>query len=222
VIYPPGNALPLTNISNEESHRSQLALWSPDRPEVKILSLKASKPDWFNLNQFPLTDEDREHLKVPRGGFRVELETKLGIPLGDLNEKLVIETDHPKQPQIEITITGKVIGPISMMPDRVRMMGVTPGKGAKETINLWVRGRDDTKFEVESAPPKVRVEIASVEPSASVNSERIKARRYQMIVTVPPGVTPGEFTGTITLKTDHPNATELKIPVTVRVVDTPS
>jgi hypothetical protein len=145
------------------------------------------------------------------------VEVKPGLPLGDLHEQLVVETDHPKQPRIEIVLSGKVIGPISMMPDRVRLTGVSPSKGARETLNLWVRGRDDTRIEVEKAPPELKVEIVPVDSAASVNAQGVKARRYQVIVTVPPGLPPKEITGTIILKTDHPNATELKIAVYVRV-----
>ena len=50
------------------------------------------------------------------------------------------------------------------------------------------------------------------------NSEEQKGR-YRMTVKVPPGVAPGKIMDEIVLKTDHPKATELKIPVDVLIED---
>ena len=38
-----------------------------------------------------------------------------------------------------------------------------------------------------------------------------------MTVTVPPGTAAGEVEGNIVLKTDHPNASELTIPVSILI-----
>ena len=44
-----------------------------------------------------------------------------------------------------------------------------------------------------------------------------KAAKYQLTVTVPPGLPAGMMIEDIILKTDHPQAKEVKIPISVLV-----
>ena len=51
-----------------------------------------------------------------QGGNRVNIAIKPGMPLGTFREELIIETDHPDQPKITLTLVGSASGPISVMP----------------------------------------------------------------------------------------------------------
>ena len=83
------------------------------------------------------------------------------------------------------------------------------------TLVIMVRNAPETKFEVVEKPDNLKVEII---PS-DVNTGTIaKVRRYKMVVTVPPGTPAGQIDGAITLKSDHPQASRVKIPVDVVVL----
>lgn len=132
------------------------------------------------------------------------------MPLGRFQDELVIETDHPLKPDVKMAITGNAVGPISVIPDRVRMPSVSSSQGASRDVTLLVRGGTPTKFEVVRHPEKLNVKIGPDDTTT------LKGR-YKMTVTVPPGTSAGPVDGEIVLKTDHPRAAEMKIPVTVGI-----
>jgi hypothetical protein len=216
ITVPPGTTIPFMNVSNQESHKARFALFSPDKTDLEITSLTTSKPQWIDVTSKPLTKEEADNLEA-KSGFRIDLELKAGLPLGDIHEVLVIKTNHPKQPELKMSIQGKAVGPISVMPDHVRMIWRAGGSQMKQTLSIWVRGRDKTNFEVVKSPRNLKATFAAADDTPKTADQGGKARRYQMTVTVEPGTPPGQIDGAFILKTDHPNAAELKIPVNVRV-----
>ena len=73
-----------------------------------------------------------------------------------------------------------------------------------------VRGGKPTKFEVIRHPEKLDVQIVPDDTPTMKG-------RYKMTVTVRPGTSAGPVDGDIVVKTDHPRAAEIKIPVTVLI-----
>jgi hypothetical protein len=130
--------------------------------------------------------------------------------LGRFQDEVRIETDHPLKPDVQLTITGNAVGPISVIPERVRMPGISSSVGGSRDLVLLVRGGKPTKFEVVRHPEKLNVTIA-------LEDTPTQKGRYKMTVTVPPGTAAGPVDGEIVLKTDHPRAAEMKIPVTIGI-----
>ncbi len=83
-------------------------------------------------------------------------------------------------------------------------------QGATRDLILVVRGGKETQFDVVEKPEKVDVAIARAD-TATVKG------RYRLTITVPPGTPAGEVAGNIVLKTDHPMASQLKIPVSILI-----
>ena len=131
-------------------------------------------------------------------------------PLGPFREELVIQTDHPDQPELKMTIAGRMTGPITVHPEKLEMLNVVSRAGASRDFSLLVRGGKEIHFEVALAPEKVKVAIVRDEAS------RLKGR-YRVTVTVPPGTPAGLIDEPIVLKTDHPKVREVKIPVSIYV-----
>jgi hypothetical protein len=213
-VYPPVLIVPpemivLNGISNEETNRKRLFLFSKDRPQTKITNLSTSRPKLIVATQEPLTEADQTRLDS-KTGARINIEIKPGMPLGQFQDELIIETDHPLQPLIKMTIAGKTTGPISVMPERLRLTSVNGTQGAQQDITLWVRGAKETKFEIEKKPERLKIEITPSDPATQTG-------RYKLRATVPPGTPPGVIDGDIVIKTDHPRAGELKIPVTILI-----
>ncbi len=213
-IHPPVEIFPpdittLNGISNEEVTTARIAVVSKDRPALKIKSLTTSNPALIVAKQEPLTDEERSQLRS-KGGHRVTVEVKPGMPLGAFKEELVIETDHPLRPLVKVTIAGKANGPISVLPERLQIKGMTSVEGGMQDLTLLVRGGRATKFDVVNEPKGVKVDIS---PS---DTATLKGR-YRLRATVPAGTPAGEIRGDIVLKTDHPKASEVKIPVIILI-----
>ena len=213
MVFPP-ELIKLEGISNEETAHATIAVYSKDMPTMKITKLSTGRPAIFVAKQQPLTKLDREQLKVTAGGYRVDLEVKPGLPLGRFSDELVVETDHPLQKETKISIHGFTTGPISIIPEGVRMTGVNGKVGATHSLTLLVRGGKPTKFEVTEKPEILNVTIAE---------DPAQKGKYRLTVAIPPGTPPTAIDNEmIVVKTDHPRATELKIPVKIVVTNSSS
>jgi hypothetical protein len=208
VVYPP-EAIQFPQISNEEPHSAKIAVYSKERPDLKLTSVTSSKPGLIVGEPRPMTPEEAKPLKVDKG-YLVTVTVKPGMPLGNFHEELVIQTDHPKQPEIRVTVGGTTFGPISVTPERVRMVDVVSRDGASRDVTLVVRGDTGTTFKVAEKPEALEVVVAKDEKS------KLKGR-YRMTVKVPPGTATGTVAGEIVLKTDNPKASEVKIPVSILI-----
>jgi hypothetical protein len=208
VVFPP-ESLKFPTISNEETHQARIAVFSLDRPTMKLTRLETSRPDLIVAEPSPLNPKEITQLKVEKG-YNVTVQIKPGMPQGVFQEELLIYTDHPKQGQVKVTLMGNISGAVSVVPDRLQMINVPGRQGGSGTLALLVRGGRETQFEVVRKPDKVEVTIER-DDTASVKG------RYRMKVTVPPGTAAGKVGGQIILKTDHPHVSEVKIPVTILI-----
>jgi Protein of unknown function (DUF1573) len=221
-VQPPiltvPEALEFAGVAVEQAHRRSFALYSPDKPDLVIQPPTSSRPEFLGATVTPLTDPDRQALGIKQGGYRVDVELKPGMPLGTFREELAIATDHMAQREVRLLVTGNVVGPISAVPEAVRLPGVPGHRGQVAAVTLCVRGQESTRFDLAKIPEKLKVQVAPVDEKAQAADATVKLRKYRMTVTVPPGTAPGVIAGPIVLKTDHPQAGEVKIPVHVVVL----
>jgi hypothetical protein len=130
--------------------------------------------------------------------------------MGTFREELIVETDHPEQPKLQLVLAGSAFGPISLLPSILRMVAVNGRQGATGQITMLVREGRATSFKVIRKPEKVEVSIAA-------NDTPSRKGQYRLTVTVPPGTSPGLIDDEIILQTDHPNVGELKVPINIVV-----
>jgi hypothetical protein len=209
VVLPSEEVIQMGSISNDETKIFRVAIFAPDRPELKLTKISTSRPDLLFAQPAPLTPDECESLKI-KAGYRLNLEIKPGTALGTFRDEVVVQTDHPLQSEVRLIVAGAVTGPISVVPDHLRMVTVKSREGASEDITLLVRAGKATNFEVAHKPEKVEVSIAPNETSS------LKGR-YRLTVTIPPGTLSGYVDDQIILRTDHPKVSELKIPVSIVV-----
>jgi hypothetical protein len=204
---PAENVITIGQIANDSSTFFTLAIFSPERPDLKILKVAPSKADLIVPTIVPLTTEELAQLNT-KGGYRVNFEIKPGMPLGAMREELLIETDHPDMPKLQYTLTGVTSGPINLMPGNIRIVALHKNDSASGQLNMLVREGRPTEFTVAQKPENVDVSITP-------NDTPTQKGRYRLTVTVPPGRASGMIDGEIILKTDHPKVGELKIPVNI-------
>jgi hypothetical protein len=124
----------------------------------------------------------------------------------------VIETDHPLRKEVRVSIHGYATGPISVVPDQLRMTGVSGPLGGTQSLSLVVRGGKEVNFKIVKKPELIDVTIAPYDGSKQKG-------RYRLTVAVPPGSSPANIQDDIILQTDHPSATEIKIPVRITITN---
>lgn len=214
VMRPEVPDFDLGSVPNQEPANIHWALSSPDKPDFQILSITPSRPDLITADIKPLSDEEKASLNF-QSGYMVELELEPTSELGPFQEELIVKTDHPKQPEVKATVRGNRVGPINLIPGSIRIQDANSNDGGSQTLLLTVRGREEpTTFEPEKVPEKLQVKI---EP-ADAQAPDAAIHRYRLTVTVPPGTPPGVSQGELILKTDHPHASQIKIPVNVVVL----
>ena len=117
VLYPPEPTINFLDISNDrDDHRAGVALYSPDRPDIKITDI-ISSTDRIVVSHEPMAEEDCKELKIQQG-HRIEIHLSSAMPLGAFREEVIVKTDHPKRPEVRLTVTGRMVGPISSSPER--------------------------------------------------------------------------------------------------------
>jgi Protein of unknown function (DUF1573) len=212
IIMPPltENTLSVGTVTSDEPKQVSLAIYAPEHPEMKLTKITTSKPDLMVVKKSPLKPDDLTHLKAAKGGYRLDIEIKPGMSLGSFREELVIETDNPDQSKVQATLTGFTTGPISVMPDKLRMVTINSNQGGTGWVTLLVRGGHSTNFYVVSKPKNIDV---TIEPNETPSLKG----RYRVTVKVPPGTPSGFIDDQIVLHTDHPKVSELKIPVSIVV-----
>jgi len=208
IIVVPPQMISLPSVSTEDSTKTKIAVFSIDRPETKITKIATSRPAFIVAKAVPLDANEAKVFNV-KNGYRVEVEIKPGMPIGQFHDEIVIQFDHPHQNEQKVSVGGSVTGPISAVPPMVRILNVTSRLGVTKDIALLVRGATATKFEVARKPDPLEV---AIDPDESNTKGR-----YRMRVTVPKGTAAGRIEGVIILKTDHPKVRELKIPVDIFV-----
>jgi Protein of unknown function (DUF1573) len=206
---PSEGALTLGEVSNDRVQEISLALFSPEYPGLKIKSVSTSKPNLIAAIPIPLTPKELEKMKA-KGGYQIKLQIKPGMPLGTFREELVVETDHPDQPRYQLVLAGVASGPISLMPSILRMVAINGKQGGTGQLTMLVREGRPTSFTLIRKPEKIEVSVAP-------NDTPTLKGRYRLIVTVPPGTSPGLIDDEIIFQTDHPKVGELKVPVNIVV-----
>ena len=209
VAVEPSSTVSFPNAANEQTHRASVRILSPDQAGLKITKIINSKPNLIITETKPMTPEELKPLNV-KSGYHLDIQVKPGLPLGPFKEELVVQTDNPTNPETKITIAGKITGPISVFPEKLDMLNVPSRDGASRELSLVVRGGKETHFEVLRAPEKFKITIVPDEKSNAKG-------RYRMTVTVPAGHPVGFIDKPIILKTDHPQISQIEIPVNVFV-----
>jgi hypothetical protein len=210
IVIPNDRIVPIGSISSDEAKTAYVAFFAPEQPDMKILKVATSQPDLIVVTPEPLREEDLKSFKV-KGGYRLKVDVKPGMPLGNFRDEVVVNTDNKLAPEVKLAVSGTVTGPISVHPERLRLINVTTARGGSGEATILVRGGKPTKFEVAQKPEKVDVQIASAETNT------LKGR-YRMTVSVPPGTPAERIKGNIVLKTDNPKAAEIVIPVDILVL----
>ena len=197
-------------VSNEEPLARKVALYSADRPDLKLTRLTSSNPALLGVEARDLNSEESKMFKVEKG-YVIEVTLKPSTHLGAFAEEVLVETDHPMKADLRFKVIGKITGTITSQPERVTVRDANASFGGSEVITLLCR-RPSVNFAVDKKPQGLDVAIEPIPPPAGA-----KGSKYKMTVKVIPGTEPGRIVDEIVLKTDDPKASEVKLPVDVLV-----
>ena len=214
ITIPNEDTMDMGDLPNEKPHEFYVVLGSPDRPDFKITGVTTSRPELFETDVRELSKEERIAAKMPQG-YRLTIKVKQTGALGNFLEELMIRTDHPVRPEIHRAMAGKVIGPVNVMPALLKANDAKPNEEITGTI--WVTGQDSTTFTVAKVPGKLKVTIAP-DDEKNKSAQPGQGHAYRITLAIPAGTPPGVISEDVVLKTNHPRAAELKVPVYIQVL----
>jgi hypothetical protein len=181
----------------------------------------AALAKFLNVSFSPLTSDDLAREPKAKGGVKMTIDVKPGMPYGDFNETVSVTTNQSPEP-LTVRVIGNVASDILLMgPNLVRdkslvsLGAISQATGKKHTIYLIVKGphRDDTKVEIQSFEPTTDFSAKLGEPIRDTP----KTVRYPIVIEIPTGAAPvtrmdGAY-AQIHLTTTHPEVKELNIKV---------
>jgi hypothetical protein len=168
-----------------------------DVPEVTATSTEVSSP-FFRVTTAPYQQGGRK-------GFEVITTMAPGIPLGRLEARVIVHTDHPKQQALRIPIFGVVNGTFAEFPERIQLY---PHEGQADPTISFLRLAGDGPVPIDGveAPPFLDVQPGETIPKGAEFTLKLKA-----------GLKPGPFSGVVRIFLRDPEQPVFEVPITGEV-----
>lgn len=187
------------------------------------LAFSGETANFFDLELTPLRQDELAVEPGAKAGYRVLVRIKPGLPLGPFQQKIRLATDQKDAPILEIPVQGRVESDVNILGagwDSARGIlhigRVESAKGAERRIMLRLAALPDQKleFQVEKSVPDFLQAI--VEEQNIVHKD--VTTLVPIVIRIPPGAGPANYfgleepeLGRIIIKTNHPDAPEVKI-----------
>jgi hypothetical protein len=184
-----------------ETASSELILVSDD-PEFAPTKAEVDAP-YLKVSLVPAAEKEKVAGHGP-SQFKVTLTTQPNTPEGLLGGHVKVTTGVKKQPEFDIAISGYVKPMISVTPASVNFGNFDPkGDPVKRNVTII---NNDTKidtFEVTKAQSSVSGVSAEIVP--------LEKGRVQVVLTVDQKIKKGVFEGDVTIQTNQPGRSEIKL-----------
>ncbi len=191
---------------NNEVSVAFVHIFSKKLEDLEVTEVKSSN-DKITAEITPAEDTFLSAMEA-KSGKRVTIKIEPGLPIGPFNASLTLLTSYEPRGEMTVSVTGNIVGEISLTPEDKIDFGLIPTSEAT-TRGLFLKVRSDSPVNVKvsrTIPEFLKVTLTPMGSETSKN-------RFQLKVQVPQGSPGGNFKGGIELETDHPTAKFIKIPV---------
>src|SRR5579885_3253206 len=144
------------------------------------------------------------------GGQRVVVTLDPHLPLGRLNDQLVLHTTSARTPDLTVPVFGSVEGDVVVLPPQITFGVTHRGDTPERQVHIRNRGVRPLRITGVSAPSDVvRYQLDTVEDG----------REYLLTLTLRDGLPAGTVERTVDIFTDHPDEGHLAVPLYAIVRD---
>ncbi|HWB13186.1 MAG TPA: DUF1573 domain-containing protein [Pirellulales bacterium] len=219
------------HVGAQAQAKIRLLAYFSDHLEVTNYKLaEESTSHYFDITMTPLTKDQLEN--QAQSGIDVTVTVKPGLPVGSIGQSLQLTTNIEEEPEVSVSITGDVTGPVSFGHkdwdhdlNYLRIGHVKQSDGVKTVVNLIIRGSDLGDLELGPAkisdPVSLKVtygKLSELKPGTVV--------RVPVTIEIPPGTPlvshmggPGEAKmATIEIPTNKPALGGVKLSVRFAVI----
>ena len=149
--------------------------------------------------------------RLPDGsGQRVVVTLEPHIPLGRINDQLVLHTTSPRQPSLTVSVFASVEGDVVVLPPQVTFGLARAGVPAERDLYIRNRGVRPVAVTSVSVPQKVvTYRLDTLE----------EGQEYRVTLRLRDDLPPGKVEAAIEIFTDHPDEGRLVVPLYAIVRD---
>ena len=185
----------------------------------------------MDVEILPGTAADLTASPTPLSAVRCQVRLKPTMPLGRFEQRLILRTNEPRTPKVEIPIAGNIVSDVQLIgagyrrKEQVLELGVIDAaSGLTRPLRLSVRGEYREAFRVEEVvtEPSNCLQV-TVGEAQTLNAGKVIS--IPLTLTVPPGCKPvhlmgfeGRPTARLIIRTNHPVAGEIPIEVRLAIV----
>ncbi len=137
-------------------------------------------------------------------GKALQVSVSKTAPRGALNDTITVTTTSQKKPTLSIPVAGSIEGDIRVSPPQVSFGVVRQGVGETRTVRIKNRSAQPLGIgQVRSSLDTVKPELTEVTPG----------KEFELRLSITGNTEPGRIRGSIKVMTDHPEETQLTIPL---------
>lgn len=178
---------------NKELMKTVQVLYNPDL-KLNIKGLELSSP------AFTASVQPKKGANPP--GYDISIKYDGTLPIGNFQHKLTILTDNPSYPSLVAHLSGKVMGPVKVVPDRINLGGIGDEVLPVRTVRVFDTEKQDFKItEVKSTSPLISVELKE------------ESGRYSIRTALTAKPPQGPFSERLLIKTNDPTQSLIEVPI---------
>ncbi len=203
IVAYPGYAR-FVFVQNQAATSVKQWLWTDNFADFKILAVK-SPYKFIDASFRPATDEERRPDFASPNQWIVETTIHSDAEVGALRDFLVVETNHPKQKELRLAISGFVRPLLSVTP-QVADFGALDLSAASQDLSLVLVNFGEAAVEVTGVTASV--------PGIESKIKLIEAgRRWEIKLTLTGKMPKGRTDATVTIETSSPLLPRLQVPL---------
>jgi hypothetical protein len=178
-------------------------LWAIDHDDFQVLDVQSPYP-FITTTLREAKPDERKPEGVGRQ-WRIEMTIQPDAAVGPLREFLVVTTNHPKQKEVRIPISG-FVRPLMHATPQVADFGTVAGATEPRQIELTLVNFGEDAIQIQG--------IESDTPGVEGTSEATEAgRRFRILLTLKPDAAKGALAGKVKVKTSSAKMPVYEIPV---------
>jgi len=218
--------LAMSGITASEEASAQVKVFGFLSEPLEVIGHEFSHPETsenFRVTCEPLSPDQVAEEQDATSGCLVEVTVKPGLPLGAFQQTILLKTNYPEAPTIEVPVEGTISSDISIVGKgwnrsngTLYWGNVKSQEGARR--DLFIRVSGPHRKEVKFKPIEIHPDLLEVKLGETSYVEHGRLSLTTLTIQIPKGSPPADYLGSseeklgqIILQTNHPTARELRI-----------
>lgn len=203
----PGYARFTSFVQRDQDQTSSQLLAAADFQALEVVKVESPQP-WIAVGYREARADERDE---SAGGkqWRIDVTLSKDAPVGPVADDVVIHTNHPKQPVVELPVSGFVRPMVAVTPPSVSFGKVDPAES--QQWGILVRNFGSTPLEIQGFESSVEGLDVAVEPIEA-------GQQYKLVFTPTPRMAKGPFQGQVELRTNLQQQPKIEVSLSGEVL----